>query len=65
MANKSIVLTVRLTPAEVDALRLAAAAEERPMSSMARLVLVEWLRGPGRPLDAQRATKPRRTPTGA
>ena len=38
---------IRLEPAERDALERAAAGDDRPMSALARKVLVDWLRKNG------------------
>jgi hypothetical protein len=38
---------IRLEPEERDALELAAAADERTISSLARKIIVEWLRKNG------------------
>lgn len=41
---KADILGIRLNPAEQGALKRAASADDRPVSALARKVLVEWLR---------------------
>lgn len=41
-------LNIRLEPEEQDALVQAANEDRRPVSSMGRLILVQWLRERGR-----------------
>ena len=41
-------LTLRLPASTLDALRRAAEDEDRPMSSLARRIIAEWLRKHGK-----------------
>ena len=44
---RSVTYNVRLSPAERDALERAAAADERPPSTLLRKLLLQWLREHG------------------
>ncbi len=46
---KEITLNIRMDADERDLLALAAKADDRPVSSLARRVLVAWLRGDDMP----------------
>jgi hypothetical protein len=57
---KALVLGIRLSEAEHDALARAAEADQRSMSALGRIVLAEWLRSHGHLSVTAKATAPRR-----
>ena len=54
---------IRLEPEERDALERAAAADGRTMSSLARKIIVEWLRKNGWLKAEQKTQKPGKAPS--